>query len=79
MDKYKRKCYSSQSQKFSQTKHTLTLFKFYPFQSSTRLTKRATGQHAILLSFILSFFFVEMDIDHLLEKMDIDVLMKRAR
>jgi hypothetical protein len=48
----------------------VTLFKFSPFQSSTRRAKRVIGQQAILLSFIWSSFFVEMEID---------VLLKRAR
>jgi|ERR1044071_4192365 hypothetical protein len=42
----------------------------FPKQSSTRQAKRVIGQQAILLSFILSYFFVEMEID---------VLLKRAR
>jgi hypothetical protein len=54
----------------SSNKRRVTLFKFSPFQSSTRLTKRVIGQQAILLSFIFSSFFVEMEID---------VLLKRAR
>jgi hypothetical protein len=36
----------------------VTLFKFYHFQSSARLTKRVTGQHAILF-FIYFEFFLE--------------------